>query len=451
MAEENDKDKTVPDAEPDKFELIETIAQWEAEFSKVTSPGPKKFALKLLAENPPGIETLIEDLFASPQKYAGSRFVESTGEYFNINLSHVMLNVLLDIKASDKAIDINLCHSRFLQRLTLALYAPNASILAKEAIFESDFRLATAAQSIQTLNFAFAEFGKEGMLAFGEYADFSNIEFHSVVVFNGTKFFNNAIFKDVVFKQKASFEKSIFHSWADFSTDLHDSRGTYLGFEAEANFERAKFLGGGVSADFSNRVFQAKTIFTSCQFNSPPEFQGAKLHHATEFRNAKFLDHSYNSNSYYRTLKGAMEEARNFPAEVLFHAHEMRCLKNEPWKLKKVFTRFISNLYWITANYGQSIFRPVVAFFSVNLLAFLSYLKYYYSHGKLTFWDAFFESFILLLKQFFKPVTSLNLPECISINWEIWLTTTATFQFVFSIILIALLILSLKKNFGIRG
>lgn len=351
-----------------------------------------------------------------------------------------------------------MCDSTFSGLFTIQGHHSVGTILALKAKFKRLFILSVSG-GVHTLNFSFSEFGTKDQ-AFDDYvARFEGIRIAGEAVFNHVKFFGKVTFKGTKFFGRLWCEKSIFYDHVDFSCS-----GTEPFFDNEISFERTRFWGREVSVDFKNRQFKDKTNFAYSVFESPPEFDGAAFHHFTDFSNSKFKDKSYRCNSYYRTIKRKMQEALNHPMEAKFHALEMACLRKEPWKLRdwfnirKWFQWFVSLAYFSTANYGQSYFMPFLWLLSVNAMSWGVYYGYYDSLcKKASLGYLVDQSTRLTFLQLFKPVSSLPSPSNAKINIDLWpfgdlaLTIVASAQFIFTIIFVALLILALKRNFGIRG
>lgn len=127
----------------------------------------------------------------------------------------------------------------------------------------------------------------------------------------------------------------------------------------DAEFRRVKFF---VRANFQKAEFGGRTSFDDSEFHCAPEFFGATLFPDTTFQKAKFLVFKGESEyAAYRELRHLSHNMlKSSQDESRFFAYEQRALANVQVKTKgKQFEGYLSKLYGLASDYGQSIFRPL--------------------------------------------------------------------------------------------
>ena len=219
---------------------------------------------------------------------------------------------------------------------------------------QSDFRNARFNQKAYFTNSTFSISGTLfRKTEFNRIADFQNTQFNGAANFQNAKFKENARFKDSQFKLWARFIAAQFRGHADFTSSGNNIE--IDAFQDGVYFDGAEFLD---NANFNNRKFQQSTNFRECFFHKAPRFHNCSLHQETDFADARFLDtSSAGSAMAYRTLKQDMEEKRARQEQLVFYALEMKCRRSEE---KRKLVKFLSWLYELTSDYGQSISRPLL-------------------------------------------------------------------------------------------
>ncbi|MDE0332492.1 MAG: pentapeptide repeat-containing protein [Nitrospinae bacterium] len=172
--------------------------------------------------------------------------------------------------------------------------------------------------------------------------------------FSGTKFIGeDADFRNAQFKGKVDFNKSLFKKKAFFTSPGNDDDIDV--FQGEVQFEGTIFL---EEVDFANRKFQRSTNFKDCIFHKAPCFHGCSLHQDTKFTDADFRDtKSDEAVGAYQTLKLDMENKRARQEQLRFYALEMKSRRHTE---KRKLVKFLSWLYEVTSDYGQSISLPLI-------------------------------------------------------------------------------------------
>ena len=281
---------------------------------------------------------------------------------------------------------------------------------------------------------------------FGKYTLFHSTQFTNTLNLNFAKFNGSAEFINAGFGNSAEFEEAHFNGGADFSSIIENgSNDTFQGLD----FHGSRF---GNAVDFSNRIFKAKTNFEKTTFTLAPKFYNSSLHQDTIFPPQRYFEdtQSKEAASAYRTLKLAMENVRARREEAMFYALEQRSLRNDPEVSKT--SKFISLLYEKTADYGQSLNRPIIylvvvvlGFFGVYFVVALNY-----ADSKVSICDLAIKTLGFSFKQAFQPFYILRQPslEWISGLFGIRLVKiAATLESLLILGLFALFLLGLRWHF----
>ena len=287
------------------------------------------------------------------------------------------------------------------------------------------------------------KFGGEALFNRAEFsgeARFSGATFGGEARFSGAKFSGDAKFDGATFGGDAAFPGATFRAVADFSAREpgDNDQNKFL----PMNFECTKFTG---LARFTNRRFLDTTNFRHAEFRrNAPQFHHCELHQDTDFTGAIFCDRSAQATRAYRTLKLAMEETRARNDQATFFALEQECLQNDlntPWNV-----RLVSRLYFATANYGQSLLRPLAWFFVVLVIFFAVYWILFtlaVASGVL------FPDFLLVvrftLRQVFRPFYALG-ADTVPLGRAFFGAIHSLLNFVF----LTLFVLAVRRRFIMR-
>ncbi|MCY4384772.1 MAG: pentapeptide repeat-containing protein [Nitrospinae bacterium] len=316
----------------------------------------------------------------------------------------------------------------------------------------------------------------------GGDADFKNAEFKWNASFENTKFRWNAIFSEAEFKKSAHFEEVIFGRDTYFrntvfssgigevnfkkaqfkgKADFKSSRnnGDLESFQCAVDFSGAEFLGEPIfEVTFENRTFQQKTSFWNCTFEKAPRFHGCSLHQDTDFTDARFWDRQGDEAvKAYRTLKLDMEAKRAREEQLTFYALEMESRQRTT---KRKLLKFISWLYGIIADYGQSIISPFASAIMVFVLFMIAYSIFILATpiAKFENTDIVVLTFRFSLEQIIRPFRALeNSPSLSgfiekaspSNLWHLCLGFTTTLQSVLSFVTLGLGALAIRWRFKI--
>ena len=313
----------------------------------------------------------------------------------------------------------------------------------------------------------------------GGDADFKNAYFEWNAYFENTQFRWNAIFSEAEFKKSAHFEEAFFGRDTYFrntvfssgigevnfkkskfkgKTDFKSSgkNGDLNSFQGEIDFSGAKFLGDPIDeVTFENRTFQKRTSFRGCTFEKAPRFHGCSLHQDTDFTDARFLDRQGDeATRAYRTLKLDMEEKRAREEHLMFYALEMESRQRTT---KKKLLKFLSSLYGMTADYGQSVSRPLLwlgcsylIFATIYTIFFNELLKEHLVHT-----DNLHLFFHFSLEQIVRPFRALEFSPLVEFLKKIpaanhfLLRFIAAFQSLLSLVLLLLFGLAVRWRFKI--
>ncbi len=189
---------------------------------------------------------------------------------------------------------------------------------------------------------------------FEKDADFFSAQFKKKAEFRCTKFMGgDADFRKTEFNEQTDFKNAYFKENAYFTSKGNSNHAN--SFQDVVDFSGAKFL---CKAIFDNRKFLQETIFKNCTFHKAPRFHNCQLHQDTNFTDADFRDtKSDKAIGAYQTLKLDMEEKRARQEQLMFYALEMKSRRHTE---KKKLVKFLSWLYEVTSDYGQSISRPLL-------------------------------------------------------------------------------------------
>lgn len=263
--------------------------------------------------------------------------------------------------------DINFEETKFSDTVffTGAVFYGRANF--ENTIFESKVFLngITSKKPISFIKATFIKYVDFQGCNFSHVSIFSSCKFHDEVYFNNAVF-SRALFTNVNFVGQVFFNDTVHNGTLDFSNSKFNSDAFFEnkdvgGMDAvKAAFDYMIFDGSKFLSvcNFNNRTFMNATSFESVEFNIAPEFHNSVLHQDTRFINAIFNDVNNKSVGAYRTLKLAMENIRDRREEGKFFILEQKCIRSGEVDL---FTKFISWLYEVLSNYGQSISKPVVA------------------------------------------------------------------------------------------
>lgn len=112
------------------------------------------------------------------------------------------------------------------------------------------------------------------------------------------------------------------------------------------------------------------TEFRSVTFSTAPEFYDATFDRSTTFSGCTFAslhkDNAVEAVNAYRYLKRAMNDAGADLDESRFYSQEQKALL---WTADlSIIEKALSMLYWLCADYGHRVGRPLTIFLLLNLL-----------------------------------------------------------------------------------
>lgn len=331
------------------------------------------------------------------------------------------------------------------------------------------------------------------------YINFSHFDFDEYVDFSGATFTERAIFKDIIFKSLADFRRATFTELADFRgvtfTERADFRGVTFNeradfrgetftelvnfsgakFKKQANFsgaftEMVDFSGAKFTemanfrnvtftewADFSGAIFKTSLYLDNCTFKKlPPLLFDATLCENFTVLNCNFKAIPANDTAKraYGKIKEHYAKIKNTQGELEFAVYE---LEQERLLEKRQPDRIFFYLYKLTANYGQSILRPLCYY----LLSFVLLKAIILTHdADLIHFDTAINWYTVLdvckiiLDGFMPSVTSKPLELgsiALSCQAESWLNVLHSIQKISSIVGWFLIALAMKNLFKIRS
>lgn len=280
--------------------------------------------------------------------------------------------------------------------------------------------------------------------------------------FIACNFLKGARFHNTLIEQAISFDKVNFGGSGFF--DDADLRGAFIcigtifkekayfrsSFDNKKSFDWVSFSHSEFRSfvTFENRVFKRQTDFSHCKFHSAPEFHGCMMHQDTNFDSTNFLDTSSDHAARaYRTLKLAMENVRARQEEADFFALEQKSLRGH--NNIQIMIKVTSWLYEIFSDYGRNVFRPGLVLIASWLYFFALYAGVLRSAGDKE--GLLGKSITLAVKQVVRPfwiwfeanekISDATLTSVYLIKFF------ATIQSILSIVLIALFLLALRRQF----
>ncbi|MBI3994014.1 MAG: pentapeptide repeat-containing protein [Candidatus Lambdaproteobacteria bacterium] len=259
-----------------------------------------------------------------------------------------------------------------------------------------------------------------------------------------------------------SFERTRFRGIVDFTNTI---------FHGDICFNSAKFTGERSifaattfygEADFDFSVFDGAVEMGDCKFNRNATFRRAhfretpKFTSATDITHVTFVDAIFDrgSDSSFRRIKSAMDSQKNTWEATRFFGEELKAQREGFFNLNA--------LYWIFNDYGRSWTRPFVWLIAIWFALGLGFAK--------------FGGFVPSKEAAARHAESvgladvvLDLPRClqafiysfqnIKLSWLFganifepagivsWLLSLA--QSIFSVVMIALIILTIRRRFKI--
>ncbi len=301
---------------------------------------------------------------------------------------------------------------------------------------------------------------------------FSKCVFCDEVNFSGCEFADHADFSDTVFHQKATFAKTKFRKGADFSRSHAANADQKIRGFGRINFSDAEFCRNkeGDCANFANAIFNARSIFDGVLFDGVPDFSGAQLHADTSFLNLKpFADIEGSKNpasdiyqryhNAFRILRQHMERNADFATAFRFGRLEQKAKRRIP-KGMPIWEWCISYAYEALADFGQDALRPLLWLLTFWSVASLSYfcIGWGVAPPLQTFRLAVGHAFVNALPPvsyavagFFKSDSLAQYDFTMALQAHpVFTGIIMTLHALFSIILIFLILLVLRRRFQIR-
>lgn len=340
----------------------------------------------------------------------------------------------------------------------------------------------------------------------GSFTDFSDVHFQCTEIF-----FTGCTFGDNVSFQRAHFNCHTTHfSKAKFSANSHIDFGSTLFSGKLADFSDAHFNGAAVLfsssnfsvdqvnfqtrkfqdseqesllsfgtikfdgarfsgfSNFTNRPFLNESLFVDADFRKAPKFHGCTLHQNTTFPPIEnFKDTKSDGAAHsYRTLRLAMKQQEAHDEEAMFWALEQRSKRNSMecnplnnWKnLFNWIPWLLSAVYALLSNYGLSINRPLIAltgwlYGATPVLYFCLRATVDKLCGSTTYGDLLGFSLSQSLRPFFiwGDYDGSGIKSILGRNVDVLsVKLFATADSLISLVLIALLILAVRRRFRMQ-
>ena len=303
--------------------------------------------------------------------------------------------------------------------------------------------------------------------SFDRGATFEGASFDRDATFEGASFDRDATFKEVSFGgnawfRESSFSRDLLFPGASFGGDASFSAARGEGNRAAVTFSTVNFTGAKFSGEirFQNREFLDATNFHGAYFERAPKFHGCTLHQDTFFpRQTNFQDRSGAEAALaYRTLKHAMASVHARGEEAKFYALEQKSLLHD--EDTPLSAKSFSVLYWLAADYGQSVLRPLFGILITSASFFAIYMTFLwfcldptssFVYPAIEFGDVLRFS----LRQVFRPFEVLSLRGAVPaeavhealLRPPLPLALLAALHSVLTLSFLALFLLALRRRF----
>jgi len=230
---------------------------------------------------------------------------------------------------------------------------------------------------------------------------FEQSSFDNNVNFTECSFGNGTSFKQATFSGQANFEHAVFGHEASFERTTF---GKITSFHATKFGQLTKFLKSKFNGyvNFVDAEFEAGLSFKQAEFEGLAKFHGCKFHQDTSFAEAEFAvpgqgagfwvdfwlkNHGFadtklevtteQAEQYqraFRALRQHMEDLRNHEQEMKFSRLEKKSQEQRTGSKDVPFSvRWLSRIYGFIADYGQSVWRPVIGLIVLFLVASVAY------------------------------------------------------------------------------
>lgn len=285
-------------------------------------------------------------------------------------------------------------------------FGDNANFM--NAVFDNNTNFQKAVFGDNT-NFQYAMFGDNSnflQAKFGDNTNFLNSHFGNNTSFNEAVFGNMLYFTDATFGNRTEFLRVTFGSGTNFTKSKFGHR---------VDFSNAVFG----STRFDEATFAGDTFFMYSTFRGYSSFDGVGLKENFNIARAKFYDiPSFESiengkcirlnHAKFHINRGWLQwtskesvirriQSLRGVAEINHATNEIRDLfilerqaergilwgawREEKWSLAKFRQAAQSTIllftYWLLADFGRSVFRPILAMFAVNIGFFYLYQNLY--------------------------------------------------------------------------
>ena len=242
--------------------------------------------------------------------------------------------------------------------------------------------------------------------------DFSHSEFHWQLSFFGqvgnnemsviyrhwimdhANFCSSAFFGNIEFRNKCSFENAKINALEFGNCNFHQvvnfieldceyfETDEKCGFGSEISFGDAKF-----HRKFRLPSFEATLNFRGTNFvNRPPELFGSDLKPDSDLAFTLPAKPNPNHINIYEDLRQHAERLGKLEEKKRFVHAELSCRAIDPQKFRA--ERFVWWLYYITSDYGTSIYRPLGWLFVLFLISVVPWVGYAIWFSPISVWSA---------------------------------------------------------------
>ena len=265
---------------------------------------------------------------------------------------------------------------------------------------------------LSDVNFNGANFLRDVHFIFTEFLDdisFVEANFHGFALFSGTKFYDFVVFDSATdsdqktnFRSQAFFTKTRFYDGVFFKEvqfsdgcdfqnaefcdiiyfDRCECRGG-TGFTGG----KLNFAGANVELIMRLRAFRGPVNFRGTNFvNLPPELFGSDLKPDSDLAFSLPPNPNPDHIIIYEDLRQHAERLGKLEEKKRFIHAELSCRAIDPQKSPA--ERFVWWLYYITSDYGTSIYRPLGWLFVLFLISAVPWVGYAIWFSPMSVWSA---------------------------------------------------------------
>lgn len=214
------------------------------------------------------------------------------------------------------------------------------------------------------------------------HANFSGAEYFGQALFKEFEF-QRVIFEDSTFLKGVKFKNVRFREGGNFTNaEINGSEFINCPYSGKFNFADAEIKGHLKLPSFDNTLNLRGTNFV----NRPPELFGSDLKPDSDLAFTLPAKPNPNHINIYEDLRQHAERLGKLEEKKRFVHAELSCRAIDPQKSRA--ERFVWWLYYITSDYGTSIYRPLGWLFVLFLISAAPWLGYAIWFSPMSVWSS---------------------------------------------------------------